>query len=844
MDRGPLGVEGGILRTSSMASCLTLGAVDLNAGISTCTVSLARFHWQLRDPLVRVPGQSQTILILLAILGGLICFWLVRQTRSFMTATIRQRLFASFMVVVLLPALAFAMVGTVVGYRSGRQQVIDQLESVATIKEAELNTWVGNVQTDLYSAVLSHEVVQDMRLVLAPSRHPSLGHIAYENLHGTFDQVVAESPRIDEFFLMDLRRRVVLSTDARREGKSGGPDSNIYFYEGLKGPYLYPPSYHLSVGGIAVVAVRPVYDERGEVLGVVGARAGPEGLTEIMLERAGLGHTGETYLVTTSYVVLTEPRVRPSGWSRTVWAFTEGAKKALSTQTNGSGVYQNYNRVPVIGVYHWLPELGLALIAEQGEAEAMSSVYATLGIYLGVTVIAATAAAVLSLAVARTIAGPLSSLAEMATRVAEGDLDRLAPVEREDEIGALAEAFNSMTKQVRDLIGGLERRVRERTQALREANEALRRRALQLETSAEVSRDITSILDINELLDSVVRVIRDAFGYHHVHIYLVDEDGKQLIMRASTGSGRPDLGHLDLEGGGVNALAVRTGQAVRIDDVTRDERYALNEHLHDVQSELVVPLHVGTQVIGTLNVEGSKAGAFGDEDVLVIQSLGDQIAIAIQNARLYDHSRELATLEERHRLARELHDSVTQSLFSLDLHAKAIGTYLKQNPGAAEEKVHQLRRITQDTLREMRSVIFDLRPSALQDSNLEAALRQEVERLSRADGPEITLEVTGSGVTSSAIEQALLRIAQEALHNAVEHAHAEHIAVSVEALDDRVRLLVSDDGWGFDPASARCSGRGFGLVGMRERAEELDGSLEIVSRRGEGCRVAVWLPTH
>jgi nitrate/nitrite-specific signal transduction histidine kinase len=792
-----------------------------------------------------LPPQSEAFQVLLvAAMVALVCAAMTRVARGFLTATIRQRLFASFMVVVLLPALAFAVVGTVVGYRSGRQQVIDQLESVATIKEAELNTWVGNIQTELHAAVLSHEVVQDMRLVLAPSRHPSLGNIAYENLHGTFDQTVAESTRIDELFLMDLRRRVVLSTDARREGKSGGPDSNVYFYEGLEGPYLYPPSYHLSVGGIAVVAVRPVHDESGEVLGVVGARAGPEGLTEIMLERAGLGDTGETYLVTTSYVVLTEPRIRPTGWSRTVWAFTEGAKNALSTQTNGSGVYQNYNRVPVIGVYHWLPELGLALMAEQGEAEAMSSVYATLGIYLGVTVVAATAAAILSLAVARTIAGPLSSLVEMATRVADGDLDRLAPVERDDEIGALAGAFNSMTRQVRDLIGGLERRVRERTQALREANETLRRRALQLETSARVSREITSILDINELLDSVVELIRDAFGHYHVHIFLVDDATNQLVMRASTATGGLDLHALDLEGSGVNALAARTGQAVRIDDVTRDERYVRNEHLHDVQSELVVPLHVGAQVIGTLNVEGSKASAFGDEDVLVIQSLGDQIAIAIQNARLYDRSRELATLEERHRLARELHDSVTQSLFSLDLHAKAIGTYLKQNPRVAEEKVNELRRITQDTLREMRSVIFDLRPSTLQDSNLEAALRQEVERLRRADGPEIMLEVTGSGVASTEVEQALLRIAQEALHNAVEHAHAEHIAVSVEMLEDRVTLLVSDDGRGFDPASARSSRRGLGLVGMRERTEELDGSLEIVSRHGEGCRVAVWLPTH
>lgn len=791
------------------------------------------------------PPESQAFQVfLVAAMVALVCAAMARVAHAFQTTTIRRRLFVSFMLVVLLLALAFAAVGTVVGYRSGRQQVIDKLESVATIKEAELNTWVGNVQTDLSATVMSGEVNRHMRAMLVPTQYPSLRDAAYQELHEYFEVIVADSPRLDELFLLDIDRRVVLSTDTRREGKSGGPDSNVYFYEGLEGAYLHPPSYHLSVGGIAVVAVRPVYDEQGEVLGIVGARAGPEGLTAIMLERAGLGDTGETYLVTTSYVVLTEPRIRPTGWSRTVWAFTDGAKSALGSRANGSGVYQNCNRVPVIGVYHWLPELGLALMAEQGEAEAMSSVYATLGIYLGVTVVAATAAAVLSLAVARTIAGPLSNLAEMATRVADGDLDRLAPVERDDEIGALAEAFNSMTRQVRDLIGGLERRVRERTQALREANETLRRRALQLETSAQVSREITSILNINDLLDSVVELIRGAFGYYHVHIFLVDDAANQLVMRASTATGGSDLHLLDLEGGGVNALAVRTGQAVRIDDTTRDERYRRDVRLSEVRSELVVPLRVGSRVIGTLNVEGSEMNAFSEEDVLVIQSLGDQIAIAIQNARLYDRSRELATLEERHRLARELHDSVTQSLFSLDLHAKAVGTYLKQDSKAAEEKVKQLRRITHDTLQEMRSVIFDLRPSALQDSDLEAAIRREVEHLRRAGGSKITLEVAGSGVVSTEVEQALLRIVQEALHNAVEHAHAEHIAVSIEMHEDHVTLLVSDDGRGFDPASARSSRRGFGLVGMRERTEELDGSLEIESRAGEGCQVRVALPTH
>ena len=224
-----------------------------------------------------------------------------------------------------------------------------------------------------------------------------------------------------------------------------------------------------------------------------------------------------------------------------------------------------------------------------------------------------------------------------------------------------------MTGQLRDLINSLEGRVDERTRALQEANEALERRALQLETSARVGRDITSILELDDLLTRVVDLIQDAFGYYHVQIFLLDREARQLVLRAGGSTLSAEYRRLDLGQASINATAALSGKPVLVDEVRDDPGYLHDSNLPDTRSELVVPLYLAEQVIGTLDVHDARSAAFSAEDVLVIQSLGDQIAVAIENARLYDQSRELAILEERTRLARELHDSVTQSLYSVVL---------------------------------------------------------------------------------------------------------------------------------------------------------------------------------
>ncbi len=405
-----------------------------------------------------------------------------------------------------------------------------------------------------------------------------------------------------------------------------------------------------------------------------------------------------------------------------------------------------------------------------------------------------------------------------------------------------AQLYEDLQKRSQELKRSLEQEIAHRTAELRH-------RALQLETNARVSREITAILDIDKLLTRVVELIHEAFDYYSVLVFLVNTKTNQLVLHAASGEiGRQMVTQglaLPIDGKSLNSTAVSANEALIANDVSQEPRYRITELLADTRSELVIPLRVGERVIGTLDVQSDKRNAFAQDDMLVVQSLGDQIAIAIENAHLYDRSRELAILEERTRLARELHDSVTQSLFSIDLSAKAVATYLRQDRQKAEEEVYELRRTAHGALREMRSLIYDLRPVSLEELGLVSALRQEVKRLRRICSPELVLQEIGSCSLPVSVEQDLFRIAQEALRNAVKHAYARKIVVTVTVRPESVELCVKDDGRGFDPEALMTDGgRSFGLIGLRERAKRIKGGLEIVSQPGAGTQVRVRVPAQ
>jgi signal transduction histidine kinase len=267
-----------------------------------------------------------------------------------------------------------------------------------------------------------------------------------------------------------------------------------------------------------------------------------------------------------------------------------------------------------------------------------------------------------------------------------------------------------------------------------------------------------------------------------------------------------------------------------------------------MRSFLGVPLLFKGDIVGAFYLT-DKEGGFDEGDVELVRGLAAHAAVVIENARLFDASRERSIVEERSRLARDLHDSLTQRLFSLNLTLEAAAsTAGGSDPAPTVEAIRQARALVDAALAELRTLIFELRPPALEADGLLGALRKYAELLSRAHAVPVTVidgRPPGAAGPSGATERELWRVAEEALSNALRHSGASAVTVTVEADGDagrRILLSVADDGVGFDPDARSIASRRLGLVSMRERVEAAGGTFEIVSSPGRGTTVRASVP--
>jgi signal transduction histidine kinase len=358
----------------------------------------------------------------------------------------------------------------------------------------------------------------------------------------------------------------------------------------------------------------------------------------------------------------------------------------------------------------------------------------------------------------------------------------------------------------------------------------------QLAVLTALARIATSTLDMKQMLTEVTECICQGFGYSHVELYLLDDAADELVLYAQVGQATHlPPGRRQSTSLGILGRTVRAGLAQQIDDVQQEQDY--HPGTASTRSELCVPIMAGGRVLGLINLESETVAAFTAEDVAVLTTAADILAGALENARLYRRAQEAAVLEERNRLARDLHDSVTQQLFSITLMAQAARTHMARDQQRAAIQVERLHETAVAALAEMRALIFQLRPPALADTGLVTALQQHIATLSRREGLRIELSVTGSERYARGFEQALYRIVQEGLNNIVKHAHASNARVLLEFDARQLQIAITDDGQGFDVHALPAGGQHFGLTSMRERAAELGGSLTIQSAPGSGTAI-------
>ena len=364
--------------------------------------------------------------------------------------------------------------------------------------------------------------------------------------------------------------------------------------------------------------------------------------------------------------------------------------------------------------------------------------------------------------------------------------------------------------------------------------EETRKRLAESQSLQRVTSSLLQRTSLAEVLEIVCTEAQQLTGAAGSTVLLLEEDG-WLTITQTAGVPISTSDRLPVDGS-LSGKAIRLGQPLLINDPASQVQgdYANPE----VTALLAVPLRTNDAVIGILDVVNKPAG-FTEDDVRLVNLFADQAAIAIEKSQMLKRIEQLAVVEERQRLARELHDSVAQALYTVTLYAEAARLALaagKQDVVA--HNLHELRSMAREALVDMRVLIFELHPPALKEQGLIAALQARLAAVEARTGLRSELQVQGDRRLPLAVEEELYWIAQEALNNVVKHAQAQHVALQLELAAGQACLEVRDDGAGFDPGQAKQAG-GLGLRGIEERVQRIRGELAVTSAPGQGTCVRV-----
>jgi signal transduction histidine kinase len=356
---------------------------------------------------------------------------------------------------------------------------------------------------------------------------------------------------------------------------------------------------------------------------------------------------------------------------------------------------------------------------------------------------------------------------------------------------------------------------------------------------------VTAHLSVRDVLATILTSARKLVGSRYAALGVPDEDGgfAEFLADGLTDEEWDAIGELPQQHG-ILGLMLCDPEPVRLPNIREHPQFRYWPRAHPTLVDFLgMPISDGDEIIGEIFLANScKPDGFTADDEELVRLLAAHAAIALVNARLYEHSRELSIVEERSRIARELHDAVSQKLFSLRLTADAALALLDRDPARAREELANVRRLAAEASSELREIVVGHRPPDLDGDGLDKALRKQVELLDRVHEP--VMRFAGCDCVPKLTEQgqdAVYRIAQEAMHNALRHANATHIDVVLTSDDGSTVLQVTDDGGGFAPAST-AAGRRLGLASMRERAKETGGTLTVTSAPGGGTTVRLELP--
>lgn len=644
-----MGLQIGLLTlmlTAGIVSATLKGKPAVYAIGAAVALALYNLLMDYFGPRLAAPGKPTVISIVTVVMIVVVLFVILRQFRHY---SLRSKLVLSFILVTLIPLLILTAVSTIRLTQNLTVDVQKGLTSNAQQVALSLDSFLARSLDSAYVDAQLSEFKE--YLALSPELMADEEHS--EKVLSTlklFQQ--RRSSLIRSYGLLDINGMNVLDTDPERIGRS---EADFDYFIHPKETYQFYVSPVLFLDdGPSLVFSSPIWGEGGNKLGVLRYEYDAYVLQSELMNLANQFKEDELYAVVVDneyFLRLAQSRdyglvyrsydsFDPSttAYLQSEKRFPEGTLEALTTnQTDMVSWLRNWQSEtfaspgdydsggnPALSTVAPLQKAPWLVITRQPVDVAMGAVEAQYKLSIILSILLVLVMAGVAVMVSQMIAKPIVNLTDVAAQVGRGNLSARAPIQTEDEVGELAATFNQMTAELQSTLQGLELRVAERTRAI--------------ELSADVSRRLSTLLDPLELVNEVVAQLQKVFGYYHVQIYLFDEEHEFLNMVGGTGAAGKTMieqGHKLKLGMGLVGRACETGVAIVVADTRQDPQWLPNPLLPETRSEIAAPIVLGDVVLGALDVQDDSVGGIGQQDMDLLSSIANQVAIALRNSQQY-----------------------------------------------------------------------------------------------------------------------------------------------------------------------------------------------------------------
>jgi putative methionine-R-sulfoxide reductase with GAF domain len=676
-------------RALSNQAAFYLLMASFAVAVTTALLDVIHIPFQYVEPLARP--------FTLVAAGFVIVTYGYVLVRDFAYLPLRTKLTLSFLTIAVVSIVSIAFISTYYARAILTQNANESLLSQAAETSEQIDRFLQNTRDSVQAEAQANELVQLIELPL----HARTGSFEGAQVRAILTAVSRrDSTNILSYALLDATGNNLADTREDQIGTNEAAQS--YFQQIMAGKATYISDIQVAGAGRSAFLYfsAPVHNEAGDIIGVLRVQYDANVIQQIVNTSLDLAGTG-------SYAVLLDehniflahsrapdqkfravsplpletirdlqasrrlPLIPPEQLSLQVPTLAEqlGQSDAETVFTASDVATDDLSQAAVTKIDNkpW------QVVFFQPQAvflEPVNQQVNTIGLASIMIFALVTAGAVI---VAQRLANPVLRLTQTAQEVATGNLSAEAEVVAGDEVGVLAAAFNDMVAQLRELIGSLEQRVAERTRAL--------------QTSAEVSHRLSTILDREQLISEIVHEVQTAFDYYHVHIYLYDQERRKLLMAGGTGQAAKMMlarKHAIQPGQGLVGQAAAANQAVLAPDVALNENWLPNPLLPDTRSEIAVPIAVGNNVLGVLDVQHNVSQGLSEEDQSLLQSVANQIAVALNNAQLYEQTQRVA---EREALVNRINQQIQRAATVEDV-LQVASRELGQALGATQAAVY------------------------------------------------------------------------------------------------------------------------------------------------------------